>query len=105
MRKVEVIKWNDLWEVERVQNLINQIIEGTEKAGGVVVATNLAAAPSESLVEYCYIIEFDFPNKEKAQTRKFFPSENKVEYGKSWQNEMGVKSYVSKMHGKLDMFS
>lgn len=66
MRRVEVIKWNDLWKTERVQNSINQIIEGTEKEGGVVVSTNLVAAPSGASVEYCYIIEFDFPNKEKA---------------------------------------
>ena len=67
MRKVEVIKWNGLWDTERIKNLINLIIEGAEKEGGVVVSTNLVAAPSGMLVEYCYIIEFDFPNKEKAQ--------------------------------------
>lgn len=65
MRRVQVVMWDNDNSYSEVTNYINEKIENAEQLGGVVASTKLVSGSNENGKAFCYVIEFDFPNKKK----------------------------------------
>ena len=65
MRRVQVVMWDYDDSDSEVTNYINKKIENAEHLGGIVASTKLFSGSNEYGKVFCYVIEFDFPNKEK----------------------------------------
>ncbi len=63
MRRVQVIMWDYGESDETVTDWINKKNAQSEKLGGVVASTKLFSGSNQYGKEFCYVIEFDFPNK------------------------------------------
>ena len=63
MRRVQVIMWDTDASDDEVTNYINEKIAKSEQLGGTVASTKLFSGSNQYSKAFCYVIEFDFPDK------------------------------------------